>query len=137
MMGRSSQPGGSRELAARTSGGTARVPARATPSAAPARIALGTGLLAILSAIIGAIVAPPQPPLASVDPNLLAVGAAATPEAVSRPVVYVQLKPGESAPPGAKVIDAAAPTPMTIVTTITAPAKPVVIKTTQSGKPVP
>jgi hypothetical protein len=107
------------------------------PDARPMRIALGAGFLAILSAITSAIVAPPQPTVGqAMDPALANAGA--TPDAVARPVVYVQLQPGQTAPPGAKVIDAAAPTPLTVVTVVPAPAqKAVVVKTTQSGKAVP
>jgi hypothetical protein len=108
---------------------------RNKPDARPMRIALGTGFLAIMSAILSAIVAPPQPvvgePVAGAMP-------AATPDAEVRQIVYVQLKPGETAPPGARVIDAAAPTPITVVTVLPgAVQKPVVVKTTQSGKKVP
>jgi hypothetical protein len=53
---------------------------------------------------------------------------------VQRQVRYIQLQPGQTAPPGAKVIDPTAPKPITVVTTVPAPpAKPVIIKTTQSG----
>jgi hypothetical protein len=108
---------------------------RNKPDARPMRIALGTGFLAVMSAILSAIVAPPQPivgqPVAGAMP-------AATPDAQVQQVVYVQLKPGQTAPPGARVIDAAAPTPMTVVTVLPgAVQKPVVVKTTQSGKKVP
>jgi hypothetical protein len=105
------------------------------PDARPMRIALGTGFLAVMSAVLSAIVAPPQPvvgePVAGAMP-------ATTPETQVRQIVYVQLKPGETAPPGARVIDAAAPTPITVVTVLPgAVQKPVVVKTTQSGKKVP
>ena len=61
-----------------------------------------------------------------------------TPTTVEQPIHYIQLLPGQTAPPGAKVIDAAAPTPQVIVKTVPAPAqKPIVVKTTQSGKVVP
>ena len=60
------------------------------------------------------------------------------PTAVQQPVQYVQLQPGQTAPPGAAVIDQAAPQPVTIVTTVPAPAqKPIIVKTTQSGKVIP
>jgi hypothetical protein len=115
--------------------GAAHAAPKNKPDARPMRIALGTGFLAVISAILSAIVAPPQPvvgePVAGVMP-------ATSPEAQVRQVVYVQLKPGETAPPGATVIDAAAPTPITVVTVLPgAVQKPVVVKTTQSGKKVP
>jgi len=104
------------------------------------RLALGAGFLAALSAIAGSIIAPPQPTIAQAapDPAQAGANAGASPDAVVRPVVYVQLQPGQTAPAGAKVIDAAAPTPMTVVTVIPGPAqKAAIVKTTQSGKVVP
>jgi hypothetical protein len=81
---------------------------------------------------------------------------------VKRPIKYVQLSPGQTAPPGARVIDAAAPTPISLVVTVAAPPQqqvaqppaqppaqqppvqpqppapqPVPVATTQSGKVVP
>jgi hypothetical protein len=114
---------------------TTNVAPRNKPDARPMRIALGTGFLAVMSAILSAIVAPPQPvvgePVAGAMP-------ASTPATQVQQIVYVQLKPGETAPPGARVIDAAAPTPITVVTVLPgAVQKPVVVKTTQSGKKVP
>jgi hypothetical protein len=106
------------------------------------RIALGSGGLAVLSAIAAAIVAPPRPAVVtttSVDPG--PSGPPPTAITVQQPVQYIQLLPGQTAPPGATVIDPAAPTPLTIVTTITAPPrpvqKPIIIRTTQSGKVIP
>jgi hypothetical protein len=103
------------------------------------RIALGAGGLAVLSAIVSSIVAPPKPvvvmPAADTGQSASAPG---TPITVQRPIQYVQLLPGQTAPPGAKVIDPAAPTPLTVVTTVPAPAQaPKIIRTTQSGKVIP
>ena len=65
---------------------------------------------------------------------------------VQRPVTYIQLLPGQTPPPGATVIPATAPKPITIVSVIAAPnapatkqkaPKPIYIKSTQSGKVVP
>jgi hypothetical protein len=122
--------------AATVAPGSAHGP-RSGPDARPMRVALGAGFLAVLSAIVSGIVAPPQPTVGQgYDPGL--AGAPATPSTAERQIVYVQLKPGETAPPGATVIDAAAPTPVTVVTVVAAPAqKPVLVKTTQSGKKVP
>jgi hypothetical protein len=49
---------------------------------------------------------------------------------------YVELKPGQKAPPGAKVIDRAAPTPRVVVNTIRVPVRVVrtVTRTRQSGR---
>jgi hypothetical protein len=101
------------------------------------RVALGSGGLAILSAIAAAVVAPPRPPVAApADPGQTATETG-TPVAVQRPIQYIQLLPGQTAPPGAMVIEPSAPTPMVVVTILPAPAqKPIIIKTTQSGKVV-
>ena len=57
---------------------------------------------------------------------------------VERPVRYVHLRPGQKAPPGAKVIHAAAPAPRVVVRWVTpASSSPVsrapVARTRQSG----
>jgi hypothetical protein len=120
--------------------------AKAKPDARPMRIALGAGGLAAMSALVTAIVMPPAPSvqIPSADQQAGAQQAApadpGTPSTVQRPVQYIQLQPGQTAPPGATVIDPAAPKPVTVVTTVPAPAaqkqKPIIIKTTQSGKVV-
>jgi hypothetical protein len=98
------------------------------------RAVLGAGGIAALSAIAVAIVSPARPPVGAVtviEPTPFAPG---TPVTVLRPVQYVQLLPGQTAPPGAKVIDAGAPTPITVVTVVAAPVrKTVTVKTAQSG----
>ncbi|MFI5258892.1 MAG: hypothetical protein ACHQ01_04695 [Candidatus Limnocylindrales bacterium] len=124
--------------------------AKAKPDARPMRLALGAGAIAALSALATAIILPPRPatqvltvqqPLSqpTVDPN-------ATPGTVQvqRPIQYVQLLPGQTAPPGATVIPATAPTPITVIVNVPAPAQkgggapaPIIVKTTQSGKVVP
>ncbi len=99
------------------------------------RFALGTTALASLSAMLAAIVTPSSAAPATVVARTDSGG---TSVSVARPVVYVQLKPGETAPPGARVIDAAAPKPVTVVTVVPAPSRrPVIIRTTQSGKVLP
>jgi len=116
-------------------------PPKAKPDARPMRIALGAGGLAAFSALLTAIVLPPKPAVVTVTTgSLQAVDPAAlgTPLQVQRPIQYIQLQPGQTAPPGATVIDATAPKPITVVTTVPAPAqKPIYVKTTQSGKVVP
>ena len=110
--------------------------ARSKPDAGPMRVVIGSAGFAILSAIASAIVAPPRPSMAV--PQQPADKSTGTPTTVEQPIHYIQLLPGQTAPPGAKVIDAAAPTPQVIVKTVPAPAqKPIVVKTTQSGKVVP
>jgi hypothetical protein len=118
---------------------------KAKPDARPMRLALGAGGLAALSALAATIVTPPQPSVpVTVDVPQATSAAQGTSVNVQQAVQYIQLLPGQTAPPGAKVIDAAAPTPMTVVVTITpAPAAPqkapkrIIIKTTQSGKVIP
>jgi hypothetical protein len=111
-------------------------PSKARPDPTPMRVAVGIGGLATLSGLVTAIfVVPAAAPVTDA-----ATSAPASPATVTqqRPVVYVQLKPGQTAPPGATVIDAKAPKPVTVVTRVAAPAqKIVVVHTTQSGKVVP
>lgn len=150
---------------------------KAKPDPRPMRVALGFGGIAALSALSAAIVLPPRPvtsaPMAADQPTSTSSDAgsqAATSSATSpatsqipRPILYVQLAPGQTAPPGATVIDAtdapkaggvvsgpasvakqpapvqAAPTQAAAVPV--APPKPaptpIIIKTTQSGKAIP
>ena len=111
-------------------------PSKARPDPTPMRMAVGIGGLATLSGLVTAIfVVPAAAPVTDA-----ATLAPASPVTVTqqRPVVYVQLKPGQTAPPGATVIDAKAPKPITIVTLVAAPAqKTVIVHTTQSGTVVP
>ena len=100
-------------------------PAGFRPDPTRLRVVLGAGGIATLSALITAIVVPPAP-------------AAPTTFTQQRPIQYVQLAAGQSPPPGARVIDAKAPKPITIVTRVPAPAQQtVVVRTTQSGKVIP
>ena len=110
------------------------LPVRAKPDPTGLRLAIGVGGLATLSALVTAIVAPASPGF----PAPATTQAAPTTIAQQRPVQYVQLVPGQTAPPGARVIDAKAPKPITIVTQVPAPAQQtVVVRTTQSGKVLP
>jgi hypothetical protein len=101
------------------------------------RLALGAGGLAAFSAIVTAIVIPPGSMAGAAQSTSQSAGGPATSPAtvqVQHQVRYIQLQPGQTAPPGATVIDPTAPKPITVVTTVPAPAqKPVIIKTTQSG----
>lgn len=117
---------------------TAHVP-KAKPDARPMRVALGAGGVAAFSALVAAIVMPAKPAVVvpAADPQQAAPAANGTPITAQRPIQYIQLQPGQTAPPGATVIDPAAPKPTTVVITVPAPAqKPIIIKTTQSGKVV-
>lgn len=123
---------------------------KAKPDARPMRMALGAGGIAALSALAAAIVLPPRaaaPVTATQSQQPQATDSQSSPSPIEmvRPIKYVQLSPGQTAPPGATVIDASAPTPITVVVSVPAPAKPkaaaaqtpTVIKTTQSGVVVP
>lgn len=108
-------------------------PAKARPDPTPMRMAFSVGGLAALSGLVTGIVAAP-PSVPSV-PTAAPAPAAITQQ---RPVMYVQLAPGQSPPPGAQVIDAKAPKPVTIVTRVPAPAqRTVIVRTTQSGTVLP
>jgi hypothetical protein len=130
---------------------------KAKPDARPMRMALGAGGIAAFSALAAAIVLPPQPAqpaqvvvITQPQPQVTDPGPSATPLQVVRPIQYVQLLPGQTAPPGATVIGASAPTPVAMVVTVPAPAPkaappkvkvaaptPIIIRTTQSGKVIP
>jgi multisubunit Na+/H+ antiporter MnhE subunit len=119
-------------------------PPKAKPDARPMRLALGAGGLAAFSAVLAAIILPATPPVIvpAVDPQLQAApDTSGTPISLQRPIQYVQLLPGQTAPPGAVVVDPSGPRPTSVVVTVPAPAakaqKPIIIKTTQSGKRVP
>ena len=112
------------------------------------RMALGAGGIAALSALAAAIVLPPRPaaPVAAtqgLQTQALDLQPSPTPIQLVRPIIYVQLSPGQTAPPGATVIEASAPTPITVIVTVAAPAQKAavrtatIIKTTQSGTVVP
>ncbi len=109
------------------------------PTRAAFEIVLGAGGVAAFSALMTAIVAPPaQAPTTSATTAPIDQTATVSTVSVQAPVQYVQLQPGQSAPPGATVIDAAAPKPITVVTQVPAPPpKTIIVHTTQSGKIVP
>jgi hypothetical protein len=102
---------------------------KAKPDPRPMRVALGFGGVAALSALAAAIVLPPRPvtsaPVAVDQPgptsgdtggqaaNSTDTSPATSPDTspAERPILYVQLAPGQTAPPGATVIDATALAP--------------------------
>jgi hypothetical protein len=118
---------------------------KAKPDPRPMRLALGAGGLAALSALLSAIVMPARPAVVvtATDAQQATLDPTGTPITLQRPIQYVQLLPGQTAPPGAMVVDPSGPLPTAIVVTVPAPAqrqtaqKPIIIKTTQSGKVVP
>ncbi len=85
------------------------------PDARPARIAFGVGSVAALSALAAAIVAPPAPAADAVTTMIVPDSPAPSVQHIVR---YVQLKPGQTAPPQAVVRQPATPKPrvVTIVT---------------------
>jgi hypothetical protein len=87
--------------------------AKAKPDARPMRLALGATGIAALSALTTAIVLPPQfNVFQAPSQQQAAAGQQATdqlspdPAQAQASVIYIQLKPGQTAPPGAVVIDA-------------------------------
>lgn len=125
---------------------------KAKPDPRPMRVALGFGGLAALSALSAAIVLPPrvvtttpvavdQPALTASDIAGQATTSAAPLPATSqspRPILYVQLAPGQTAPPGATVIDAtAAPRVGGIVTGPAPVAKPAGAAQPAPAQPAP
>ena len=95
---------------------------KAKPDPRPMRVALGFGGIAALSALSAAIVLPPRVvtttpvavdqtvPTGSDNTGQASTSAAPLPAGSqsARPILYVQLAPGQTAPPGATVIDATA-----------------------------
>ena len=83
---------------------------KSKPDARPMRLALAGGGVAALSALATAIVLPPnygaaQPAAQqTADPSQLAAAQLTGTPSSSAPIVYIQLAPGQTAPPGAMVI---------------------------------
>jgi len=102
------------------------------------RIVLGTAGLAAFSALVAAIVLPPNPVVQTpVTFDQGAVPGAPGAAAPQRAIQYVQLQPGQTAPPGATVVDSSAQPPPAAAAVPAAPVKPIIIRTTQSGKVLP
>lgn len=104
---------------------------KAKPDARPMRLALGAGGLAAFSALATAIVLPPRPAIQApvavlqqpADTGSPGDSSSGAPLGSGRPVRYVQLLPGQTAPPGAFVIPATVPTSGTLVVTVPAPGQ--------------
>jgi hypothetical protein len=138
-------------------------PPKNKPDPRPMQLALGAGGIAALSALSAAVVMPPRystPAVQPADATQSTAGLLTDSGQGSPSILYVQLAPGETAPPGAMVVDSsAAPaasgggagSATSIATrlpgggTTTAPVvapkptpkpTPAPIKTTQSGKVV-
>lgn len=95
-----------------------RAPAvpRSRPDPRPIRIAIGMGALATASALVTALTAPAAGPATQAGSQVVAVDA--TP-AAHHVIQYVQLKPGQTAPPQATVKAAPTPKPRVVIVTTT------------------
>jgi hypothetical protein len=118
---------------------TERVETRKRPDPRPMRLAYGAGALAALSVMsVGLVRFAPGNATTEVTASD-ATAAALPPIEVRHVIRYIHLKPGEVAPPGAKVITPKAPAPEVVVTHVAAPAAPPsvrrIVVTRQSGRP--
>jgi hypothetical protein len=115
------------------------------PDPRPSRLMVGAGALAAIS-VVGAVLGhvpviaeSAAAPVISGTASGAATATAAGASRVERAVRYVHLKPGQKAPPGAKVIRAKAPAPRVVVHWVTPVAQMVtrtpVARTSQSGAP--
>jgi len=103
---------------------------RQRPDPRPMRLALGMAGLAALSAMATAILAPPAPTVAEGTATTAGDAADPLPPAsvrVRHVTRYVQLQPGQTAPPSSTVLATPKPAPT--------PTPKVVVKTRQSGTP--
>jgi len=103
--------------------------ARAKPDARPLRIAYGMGALAAATALVTALVSPPPAGAAAGSPATVAMTTITLPTDPPQPVKhviqYVQLAPGQTAPPNAAVKVVPTPKPrVVVVTTRQSGAKP-------------
>lgn len=109
---------------------------RSRPDPLPARLMVGGGAVAAVSLIVAGLVRPPSAVDATSDPATVQRDAARKAK-VERRVRYVRLEPGQTAPPGARVIREAAPTPRIVIRDIPAPTqrktRAPVARTRQSG----
>lgn len=125
------------------SGTVTRAKPRGRPDPRPARLMLSAGAVAAMTLIAAGLV---RVPMAAEPPPALAPVARGGSDLVpgGRHVRYVRLKPGQRVPPGAKVIQEAAPRPRVIVRLVgpprsapapraATPVHRVVTRTRQSG----
>jgi hypothetical protein len=113
------------------------------PDPRPMRLAYGAGAVAALSVMSIGLIQPASSDSRQSDVTSTADQTTAqAPSVEVRHVInYIHLKPGQTAPPGAKVITPDAPAPKIVVSHVAAPvpapAPPpkVVVKTRQSGHP--
>ena len=103
--------------------------ARAKPDPRPLRIAYGMGAVAAATALVTALISPPPAGAAAGSATDVAQTTITLPAEPAQPVKhviqYVQLKPGETAPPNAAVKVVAKPKPrVVVITTKQSGAKP-------------
>jgi hypothetical protein len=104
---------------------TAPVPSRPRPDPNPVRLMVGFVGLASASAIAVGLLPSVLPPAAADPASASTVMVAAATLPAKHVTRYVQLKPGQTAPPQAAVVAAPKPTPRVVIVTTTR----------QSGKP--
>lgn len=116
------------------------------PDSRPMRVVYGAGALAAVSVLTVGLARPEANSSLTYEPTDdgggLSGGAPVTDTEVRHIIRYVHLKPGQTAPPGAKVVKPDAPAPRTVVTHVAAPrqaqprqAQPRrVVVTRQSGR---
>lgn len=98
---------------------------RARPDARPLRIAFGMGAVAAASALVTALASPPWAGVAPAEAQVTVTLPADPVPSVRHVTQYVQLKPGQTAPPNTVVKQAPAPKPrVVVVTTRQSGAKP-------------
>jgi len=96
---------------------------KARPDARPLRIAYGMGLLAAATAIVTALASPPA--TASTGQTATVTLPAEPAPSVRHVIQYIQLQPGQTAPPNAAVKVVPTPKPrVVVVTTRQSGAKP-------------
>ena len=108
---------------------------RARPDPRPSRLTMAAGALAAVSVMAAGLVRIELPPVES----KARVAARPAKVKVERRVRYIRLRPGQKAPPGARVIREAAPEPRVIIRHVAAPSTGVssarrpIARTRQSG----
>jgi hypothetical protein len=117
-------------------------PAKKRPDPRPMRVVFGVSGIAAAAAMATAIVrAPGGPPTLPViaEATARAAPAASGVIEIQHVTKYVQLQPGQTAPPGATVVEKAAASPRTIIVTVPAPTRaprPVVVRVPRAPGPV-
>ena len=110
------------------------------PDPRPMRLALGASAMAAISVMSVGLVRFPAATTPTADAVSGPSPATVTADVqVNHVIQYVHLKPGQKAPPGAKVITPDAPAPRVVVThaaaAVQAPQRRVIVQTRQSGHP--